>query len=136
MLLLIAVKSICHGVEDSVDAAFNEPGVNANVVCRLTISSSATGAGDARLDYGKERNAGGCSLERVVRPCGEVVAGGHRTEGTDSKKRPNRKRHQPQSKHTQTTSDATPDHHRPAKKNMPAKTGGSARAAMSSTSRK
>ena len=34
----------------------------------LTNSSSATGTGDARLDNKKGRNAGACSLERVVRP--------------------------------------------------------------------
>ena len=35
---------------------------------RLTNSSSATGTGEARLDYEEKQNAGACSLERVVRP--------------------------------------------------------------------
>ncbi len=35
--------------------------------CGLTNPSSATGTGEARLDYKKRRNAGACSLERVVR---------------------------------------------------------------------
>ena len=37
-------------------------------VAGLTDSSSATEAGEARLDYEKEPAASLCSLERVVRP--------------------------------------------------------------------
>ena len=47
-------------------------------IAGLTNPSSATGTGDARLDNEKERNAGACSLERVVRPwrqrCGRMRA--------------------------------------------------------------